>query len=60
MITDNLYVTLKQLGVPYIFGKNVSNKELSDEIVKIIESNSKDMNVDERILEFVKNRNQNV
>lgn len=59
LITDSLYVTLKQLGVPYIFGKNVSNKESSDEIVKIIESNSKDMNVDEKILEFVKNIKQN-
>ena len=55
LITDKLLCALKQLGATTEYGNNISNKELTEEIMKIIRINSKDIVVDNEILKMVKN-----
>ncbi len=59
LITDKLIETLKQLDSVFKIGDGVVNKELNDEIKKIIESNSKCFDIDKDVLKLVRNIREN-
>lgn len=59
IITDDLLKVLKQFDKHYVFGHNVSNQELTESIRDIIASNLPSIEINESILEIVKNIKNN-
>ena len=59
LITDNLLNTLKQLDSTLEFGKEISNKNLTEGIKNIIDNNMAESIIDEDILDMVNNIKKN-
>lgn len=59
IISDSLLNVLKQLDKEYIFGQNISNKELNATILEIINKNILKEEIDSNILEIVRNIKKN-
>ncbi len=59
VVTDKLISLLKEIGVAYSFGTNISNQATTDEIREIIEKNAIPTGIQGNILEIIENIRKN-